>query len=411
MSYKISDSMHAPDNKESERNKVRKPVAKPAAVKPVSKKAAARPEAAQEPTPQQAQPSKAEKNEGKKTIWLPRILWVISGAMVVIMALVVAQFFNVPGKPAKPTLPATTAEAPLEVMLPDYHPVNSEMLKRLAEPKTIIPERPNVKATSYEVQSLDSVFGIANIFHLKPESILWANYDSLKGDPQTISVGLTLTIPPTDGVYYKWQEGDTLEGVAGKYHVDPSVILNYPGNNLDLTDPIIQPGQYVMIEGGKGELKTWVVPIPYAPSSGRSKGVSNQCTINPGYPYATGSFIWPTANRSISGNDFWSGHQGIDIGGYTGDAVFASDSGVVVFAGGMSGGYGNVIMIEHDWMDGSVWHTVYAHLSSIQVSCGQSVYQGRVIGAVGSTGNSTGPHLHFEIRQNGASINPHHVLQ
>lgn len=348
----------------------------------------------------------------KKAGWLPRILWIISGAMVVIMVLVVVQFFNASGKAVTgPDQPETISESPLEVMLPDFHPIDSEMLKRLAEPKTIIPERPNVRATAYVVQSLDSVFGIATQFHLKPESILWANFDSLKGDPQTISVGLTLTIPPTDGVYYKWQEGDTLEGVAGKFHVDPGVILNYPGNNLDLTDPVIQPGQYVMIEGGKGELRTWVVPIPYAPNSARSKGVSNQCTINPGYPYATGSFIWPTANRSISGNDFWSGHQGIDIGGYTGDAVFASDSGVVVYAGSMSGGYGNVIMIEHDWMDGSVWHTVYAHLSSIQVSCGQGVYQGQVIGAVGSSGNSTGPHLHFEIRQNGASINPHQVVQ
>jgi len=212
-------------------------------------------------------------------------------------------------------------------------------------------------------------------------------------------------------VFYQWQEGDTLEKVAGTYHVDPSVIINWPGNNLDLTNPIIQPGQYVMIPGGRGEFKQWVVPIPYSPSSGASKGVSNQCSIPAGYPYATGSFIWPTNNHSISGNDFWAGHLGIDIGGYLGDAVYASDSGVVVYAGSMNGGYGNVIIIEHDWANGSVWHTVYAHLSAINVTCGQSVYQGNVIGAVGSSGYSTGPHLHFEIRENGSFVNPHQVLQ
>jgi len=92
---------------------------------------------------------------------------------------------------------------------------------------------------------------------------------------------------------------------------------------------------------------------------------------------------------------------------YQGDAIFASDSGVVIYAGAISGGYGNMVMIDH----GNGYQTLYAHLSTINVSCGQSVYQGQVIGGCGSTGNSTGAHLHFEIRLNGGFINPWLVIQ
>ena len=90
----------------------------------------------------------------------------------------------------------------------------------------------------------------------------------------------------------------------------------------------------------------------------------------------------------------------------TGDNVYASDSGVVVYSGGISGGYGNMIMIDH----GNGYQTLYAHLSAVSVRCGSSVYQGSVIGSAGSTGNSTGPHLHFEVRFMGGFLNPHYVL-
>jgi murein DD-endopeptidase MepM/ murein hydrolase activator NlpD len=402
--------MHEPAKKETNPRKANTPIAQPAIVKPIPQTESL-PIAAPVSKLPEVQPGKAQPRlEKKKSNWLPKILWGISGAMLILMALVVVQFFTASGKAPEKTQVVATSEAPREIALPIYNPADAQLLKRLAEPKTIIPERSNVEATTYVVQSLDSIFGIANDFKLKPESILWANYDTLHDDPQTISVGLTLYIPPTDGVYYQWQDGDTLDAVAGTYHVDPSVILNWPGNHLDLTNPVIQKGQYVMIPGGRGEFKQWVVPVPYVSNSGTTRGVSNQCKIPAGYPYASGGFIWPTAIHAISGNDFWEGHHGIDIGGYLGDAVFASDSGVVVFAGSMSGGYGNVIIIEHDWANGTVWHTVYAHLSAINVTCGQGVYQGAVIGAVGSSGNSTGPHLHFEIRENGMFINPHQVL-
>jgi murein DD-endopeptidase MepM/ murein hydrolase activator NlpD len=111
-------------------------------------------------------------------------------------------------------------------------------------------------------------------------------------------------------------------------------------------------------------------------------------------PVGTAAFIWPAGNHYLSGYNFslrW--HPGIDIATQLGDPIYAADAGVVVFAGWNSQGYGNLVVLDH----GNGWETLYAHLSQINVDCGQAVEQGSVIGLAGSTGNSTGPHLHFEI--------------
>jgi murein DD-endopeptidase MepM/ murein hydrolase activator NlpD len=97
---------------------------------------------------------------------------------------------------------------------------------------------------------------------------------------------------------------------------------------------------------------------------------------------------------------------GIDIAAGDGAGVFAADSGVVVFSGWATGGYGNMVMIDH----GNGYQTLYAHLYKVAVACGQSVSQGQTIGYAGSTGNSTGAHLHFEVRYQGGFISPWYVL-
>jgi murein DD-endopeptidase MepM/ murein hydrolase activator NlpD len=117
--------------------------------------------------------------------------------------------------------------------------------------------------------------------------------------------------------------------------------------------------------------------------------------------------VWPADSRSLSGNDYWSGHLGIDIAAGEGAPVYAADSGVVTMAqGGYNYGYGNVIQIDH----GNGYSTVYAHLSNIGVGQCQSVSAGQWIGSAGNTGNSQGAHLHFEVRQGGGFINPWFVL-
>jgi murein DD-endopeptidase MepM/ murein hydrolase activator NlpD len=300
---------------------------------------------------------------------------------------------------------AFPTQPPLTISMPELKSNGIQAVSRLALPHTIIPDRPRTNASRYTVEQGDSVFSIATNFNLQPESVLWANYDTLNDDPQMLEVGLDLNIPPVDGVFYKWREGDTVQGVADRYHVDPDAILSYPGNRLDMTDPKIVAGNYIMIPGGKGEIRVWVVPTIPRGKAGVSLGFDT-CDTSNSVGFGSGTFIWPAPNKMVSGNDYWSGHLAIDIGAGMGQYIYASDGGVVVYAGAISGGYGNMVMIDH----GNGYQTLYAHLSQVNTRCGASVSQGTVIGLAGSSGNSTGAHLHFEVRYMGGFVNPWTVL-
>ncbi len=120
-------------------------------------------------------------------------------------------------------------------------------------------------------------------------------------------------------------------------------------------------------------------------------------------PTGSGVFTWPTDVHALSGRNYsWRWHPGLDLYASYGDPIYAADAGLVVYAGWNSWGYGNMVAIDH----GNGWHTLYAHFREINVSCGQAVEQGAVIGLAGSTGNSTGSHLHFEIRGETGKVNP-----
>ena len=286
--------------------------------------------------------------------------------------------------------------------------LSGSVLGRKSELYTAIPNRPREDAIIHVVEPGDSVFQISKTYNLTPETILWANYDLLRDSPDSLSIGMELKIPPVNGVYYTWKEGDTLEGVADTFKAVVEDILDFSGNKLDLTNPEVMAGEQIMIPGGEREFRSWVVPQIARKNSGVSPSVygAGACTGDYDGAYGSGYFIWPTNNHFLSGNDFWSGHLGIDIAGATGDQVWASDAGVVVFAGWAQGGYGNMVMVDH----GNGYQTLYAHLNAVRTYCGRSVGAGSLIGSVGSTGNSTGPHLHFEIRVWGQFINPWQVL-
>lgn len=281
-------------------------------------------------------------------------------------------------------------------------------ISRRATLHTTIPTRPRQEVQNYRVDQGDSVFEIAAHFNIKPETILWANYDLLKDNPDLISIGMELNIPPVDGVLYQWQSGDSLEEITGRFEADPQSILNWPGNHLDLTNPKIEAGALIMLPGGHREFRQWLIPTIPRGAAGVSKAVYGEGACTGSYDGAVGSgaFIWPADNHSLSGNDYWSGHLGIDVAIGEGGRIYATDGGVVVFAGWSTGGYGNTVIIDH----GNGYQTLYAHLSKVSTSCGRSVSQGAVIGYAGSTGNSTGPHLHFEVRYLGGFINPWYVL-
>lgn len=265
-------------------------------------------------------------------------------------------------------------------------------------------DKPRYEPVEYRVVRGDSVFAISETYKLTPETILWANYDVLQDDPHSLQPGQVLTIPPTDGIYYQWKENDTLESVAAEFEAEVDNILNYPGNDIDLTDPKVDSGSWVMIPGGHREFVKWLVPTIASGASGTSS--TNQSTC-PGGAVGGGGFVWPANSHSLSGNDYWSGHLGIDIAAGAGEPVYAADSGVVTMAqGGYNYGYGNVVQIDH----GNGYSTVYAHLSAYFVSVCGSVSAGQQIATAGNTGNSQGAHLHFEVRQNGGFINPWFVL-
>jgi len=347
--------------------------------------------------------------------WFSHFMWGIAIFMIALTAFLVWRRTPVASSaPPAPEFEAAQSQVDdflvgteSSASLPPLISVESvDSISRAINFDTIMPVKARDGVVEYTVVAGDSIFGIAQKYELKPDTILWANYDTLNDDPHMISIGLTLKIPPTDGILYVWKDGDTIESVANQYKTSPTNILNWPGNRLDLTNPQIEPGSFVMVPGGSREFRQWVVPTVWRPRAGATRTIPGGCQIPEGGAFGTGTFVWPAANRFLSGNDYWDGHLAIDIAAATGAPVFAADSGVVVYAAAIGGGYGNMIMIDH----GNGYHTVYAHLSQFAVRCGQSVFQGNTIGYAGSTGNSTGPHLHFEVRYLGGFINPWHVL-
>jgi len=287
---------------------------------------------------------------------------------------------------------------------------------RLAQERTIIPSRPRQEILKYTVLEGDTIFGISERFGLKPETILWGNYYVLLDNPHSLQPGQELSILPVNGTYHEWNQGEGLNGVAKYYGVTPEDIINYPANNLDVAtigdyaNPNIAPGTWLIVPNGRREFISWSAPLGVTrenPASARVLG-EGACGPISGGAVGYGAFIWPANKHYLSGFDYSpsTNHWGLDIAGNEGEAVYATDAGVVVYAGWNNYGYGNMIMVDH----GNNFQSLYAHLSSIKVGCGQSVGQGDLIGAVGTTGRSSGPHLHFEIRAISSFVNPWDVL-
>lgn len=303
-------------------------------------------------------------------------------------------------------LPAdTAASTPLASdLLPELVYTAPDGIPRQADLHTTIPSRPRVDVITYTVQPGDSVFGIAEKFGLKPSTILFGNYATLKDTPHSLRPGQELNILPVDGTYYQWVGGgaETLTGVASFFGVQPEDIVNYPGNHLDpdkvgdYSNPNIPAGAWLIVPGGKREFTSWTAPMVVLnePASTRiwgagACGVINQVQV--GY----GTFVWPSPKHWLSGTPYLPEirHPAIDLAASLGDAAYATDAGTVVYAGWNDWGYGNLIVLDH----GNGWQSLYAHLLQVNVVCGQNVGQGEIIGLIGSTGNSTGPHLHFEL--------------
>ena len=231
----------------------------------------------------------------------------------------------------------------------------------------------------YEVKQGDTIQDVAKLFNVSVNTIMWANTLSSK----TITQGQTLVILPITGIKYTVKRGDTLTSLAKKYKADEQDIASYNGLAIDAA---LIPNIIIIIPDGEIEV---IAPKVKTPKSKKSKILNIYSYIAPS-DFLIRPLVGGRRTQGIHG------HNGIDIAATPGTPVLASGSGRVIVAkmGGYNGGYGNMIIISHD----KGIQTVYAHLRDVNIAQGQSVTQGQMIGGVGNSGHSTGPHLHFEVR-------------
>jgi murein DD-endopeptidase MepM/ murein hydrolase activator NlpD len=239
---------------------------------------------------------------------------------------------------------------------------------------------------AYTVQAGDSIAAIAARFGLQRETLIWSN-EGLEADPGMLYIGQVLVILPVDGVYYTVQEGETLVEIATKLKVEVKAITACEYNELVEDGQNVAPGSKLVVPGGIKPFTASVVPFEPLP-------------VAPEAPHSTGNFVWPVGGYITQG--YWNLHRAIDIGGKQNDAVVAADAGTVVYAKWETSGYGNLVIVDH----GNGYMSYYAHLYGFFVDVGDVVAQGQHLGVRGTTGRSTGPHLHFEIRKDGVHQNP-----
>lgn len=233
----------------------------------------------------------------------------------------------------------------------------------------------NGEISVYVVREGDTLSQIADMYGVSPNTIRWSNDLNSKS---TISPGQVLVILPISGVQYEVASGDTIASIAKKFSGDAEEILLFNG----IESGTLTAGQSIIIPHGEVE-----APKSTPVKSSSRVAVENSST-NSGY------FIRPISGGTRTQG--LHGYNGVDLASYYGSEIYAAAAGNIIVSreGGWNGGYGSYIVVKHD--NGT--QTLYAHLSQNFVGVGQRVAQGQVIGAMGSTGRSTGTHLHFEVR-------------
>jgi len=301
--------------------------------------------------------------------------------------------------------PVVLATSPgIYIVNPDPVPAPTAEATPAATPTPEATPEPQPAFIVYTVQPGDTIASIAAAFGVDLEYILWNNPD-LSDDPDLLLVGQKIQVPSVNGLIYNVKLGDTLSDIASFYQIDLQSILAFVPNAISSPDSVIE-GMMLVLPGA-------VPPPPPIPAAVIAVEATNPApepappAPAPAPPSSTG-YIWPFSGAISSpfgeyrgGNSY---HYAIDIDGFGryGAPVVASASGTVVLVASLDWGFGTYIIIRH--ADGS--ETLYAHLSDVYVSQGQTVGQGEQIGAIGCTGYCTGPHLHFELWIGGAPVDP-----
>jgi len=264
----------------------------------------------------------------------------------------------------------------------DYNEMVPVLSQEDMNTTTVVSDKPRFDIIDYEVVSGDTLASIADKFGISIDTIKWAN--SLK--TEKLIPGQTLRIPPVTGIVHKVVPGDTIYSLAKKYKSESQKVVNFPGNDFaDLDTFALNIGQILFVPDG-------VMP--------QAAPVYKPAPVPQFIAGVGGKFIWPT-NGIITQYPV-SYHMAVDIANSSAPPVAAGDGGVISYAGCLRYGYGCHVIISH--ADG--YQTLYGHLSSYNVNAGDKVGRGQVIGRMGSTGRSSGTHLHFEVRRNGVLLNP-----
>lgn len=244
----------------------------------------------------------------------------------------------------------------------------------------------------YSIQAGDTISSIAQNFGLSVNTILWENNLTARS---LIKPGIKLKILPKDGVMHQVAKNENISKIASKYNVLSETIIE--SNELDPNESL-KIGQKIFIPGGK----KIIAPVIVASRtySGTSITAKSSSSDNQQPAYSGGKLLWPTVGARITQYYSWS-HKGLDIANKTGTPLYAAESGTVERSG-WSSGYGYNVVINH----GGGLKTLYGHASKLHVSSGDKVSRGDIIADMGSTGWSTGPHIHFEVILNGVKQNP-----
>ena len=257
------------------------------------------------------------------------------------------------------------------------------------DPRTVVTEDAHPSRT-YTLSAADTLWTIANYYGLTAESIAFANAIT---DPYHLQLGREIVIPPSDGALYTVADGDTVESVAERFKVAPAVIQDY--NRLWLEPQNFAPGAQIFVQNA-------VLPtLPPPPQA--TTAVITRPAISAPEAKAGGFLAWPVAG--IITQYFWAGHTGVDIAAPYGTGLASSVNGVIDANGWVAVG-GLHICVQTANLE-----ECYYHLSAAYLPVGTPVTAGQIVAAIGLTGVTTGPHVHWETKINGQFVNPLAVLQ
>jgi murein DD-endopeptidase MepM/ murein hydrolase activator NlpD len=230
----------------------------------------------------------------------------------------------------------------------------------------------------------DTLSTMANYYDISLEALAYAN--AISEEDERLALGHELLIPPGEGALHKVNEGDTVEALADRFKVDPAAIMSY--NRVYFEPERFAVGQLVFVPGAT---------LPALKRTERNKAITIPASA--ALPARTGRLGLPV--NGVFTQYFWWGHSGVDIAAPYGTGLGASDDGIVVATGPVPVG-GLRVCVQH----AGGLETCYYHASAVYVSPGQTVARGQLIAAIGLTGVTTGPHVHWELKVNGVLQNP-----